>query len=470
MHEDSLKSAPQGPLFLLICAGPLLLLALLLFLAIRHFGSDTTGGPAQVALILSGFFAALIAARRGIKWKMIERGYVDLVAQTSPALYIILMVGALIGLWMTVGIIPTIIYYGLYLVSPALFYVTVLVICAIVSLTIGSSWTAAGTIGLAFVAIATASGLSPAMTAGAVISGIYFGDKISPLSDTTNLAAASVNVNLFEHIRNLLITTVPAFLIALVFFLVAGLTGKTDVDVNNITLIREKIAEFYKVSPISLLPLILMFSLAVRKFEPLPTLAMGILTGLMVAVLMQPAIAVQTIFESWSALGIGHQSQTDMESLDQLLSRGGMVSMLQTIWLILAALFFGGAMEKSGCLHALFSPIVRGAKTEGSLVRRTGLTAVLSNIVTPDQYLSIVIPGRIYTPSFRERAFEERSLSRALEDYGTVTSPLVPWNTCGAYMAATLGVSTLCYAPFAVFCIATPIIATMLTFITRKAL
>lgn len=446
---------------------PLAVLAGLLGSAIVLFGSDATSGPVQVSLIVSGFIAAIVGAYWGQTWADHEAGIVTLVNQTTPALYIILMVGALIGVWMEVGTIPTIIYYGLFIVSPDYYYLAVVLVCALVAVSIGSSWTAAGTVGLAFVSIATASGLSPEITAGAVISGAYFGDKVSPLSDTTNLAAASTGANLFDHVRALMRTSVPAFLMSMLVFLAFGL-GSTHTDTSDITAIAEHLDANYPIGAAALLPLLVMLLMAAKRYRPIQTLAVGILSAVILGI-VRTDDGGTLIVSVWQAAGGGHASDTGITQLDGLLSRGGMSSMLSTIWLILSALFFGGAIEKSGCLQIMISHLIRSARTRGSLLRRAGFTAFFANIITPDQYLSIVVPARMYNRPFAKENMIETQLSRVLEDYGTVTSPLVPWNTCGAYMATTLGVATIDYIPFCIFCLTSPVLSTLISFDRKSA-
>lgn len=442
---------------------PLAVLAMLLVAAIQQFGSDTTSGPAQVALVVSGLVAAIVGSLFGKSWSDHEEGVVTLVRQTTPAIYIILMVGALIGVWMTTGTIPTIIYYGLYVVSPDYYYLAVLLGSGLVSLSIGSSWTAAGTVGLAFVSIAVASGLSPVITAGAVISGVYFGDKISPLSDTTNLAAASAGANLFAHVRALMKTSVPAFIISIGVFLFIGLGESVTTDTSGISEISASLKANYFVSVLNVVPFAAMIFMAARRFRPIPTLATGIGCSILVGIALTGDVRTM-VFDTWQAAGAGHMANTGVDRLDSLLSRGGMAGMLSTIWLILAALFFGGTVEKSGCLKVIISHIVRGANSQGSLLRRAGLTALVSNIVTPDQYLSIVVPARMFNGPLSAEGIPNTELSRTLEDYGTVTSPLVPWNTCGAYMAGTLGIATFEYLPYCIFCLVSPALSAAFSF------
>ena len=398
----------------------------------------------------------------GHSWKSLEVGAAKSIQLAVPAMFILLMVGTLIGLWMLAGTIPYIIYYGLQILVPEIFYIAAVLLSAIVSISIGSSWTTAGTVGLSLVGIAGASGLSIEVTAGAVISGAYFGDKLSPLSDTTNLAAAVTATELFEHIRFLLWTSVPAILLALIVFGYFSLTSAADIDQSRIDGISVAISENYNLSPLLMLPLIITLALAAFRKPAFTSLLIGAATAALIALVMQPQLVTETggaLETIWRVAANGYTSSTGNAALDNLLSRGGMESMLNTIWLIISAMFFGGMMEKSGSLNVLVQYLMIGVRSGGGLMRRAGMTSLAANLVTSDQYLAIALPSRMYADNFQEMNLKTKNLSRVLEDFGTVTSVLVPWNTCGAFMAATLGVATGDYLLFCIFNLASPVIS-----------
>ncbi|MFN3238454.1 MAG: Na+/H+ antiporter NhaC [Pseudomonadales bacterium] len=439
---------------------PLGALILMLGTSIYIFGDSTTGGPGQIALITAGVLAGCIGVLGGKTWQDLEQGAAQSITRALPALFILLMVGTLIGLWMLSGTIPYIIYYGLQILVPEVFYVAAVLLSAIVAISIGSSWTTAGTVGISLVGIAAASGLSVPITAGAVISGAYFGDKLSPLSDTTNLAAAVTSTELFEHIRFLLWTTIPALLMALLVFGYFSLTSAAEIDESRISNISAAIAANYELGPLLLLPLIVTLGLAAFRKPAFTSLLIGAATAGLIALVTQPQLmtgnALQII---WQVAANGFESSTSNEVLDDLLSRGGMESMLNTVWLIIAAMFFGGMMETSGSLKVMTRYLLIGVGNGPALMRRAGMTSLASNFVTSDQYLSIALPSRMYAERFAEMNLKSKNLSRVLEDYGTVTSVLIPWNTCGAFMAATLGVATQDYLLFCVFNLASPVIS-----------
>jgi NhaC family Na+:H+ antiporter len=423
--------------------------------------------------MLAAGAASLVGLYLGFRWKEMELAMVEGISLALKACLILLAVGSLIGSWMLAGTAPTVIYFGLGILDPSWFYPAALVICALVAISIGSSWTTAGTIGLALMGIAQIMGLSAAVTAGAVISGAYFGDKMSPLSDTTNLAPAMVGADLFVHIRNMMWTTGPSFLIALVLFFFIGWNSETvQAPVESIDAARGILKDNYTIAWPTILPLVLLLALAMRKVSALPTIAIGALAGCVVAVIWQPGLLqafgspdgelgnwAASIKGLFMALADGFQIQTGDESLDTLLSRGGMSSMLNTIWLIMAAMCFGGVMEHTGLLQRIVDALLKGVKGTASLITTTVLTSIGMNIIAADQYIAIVLPGRMYRAEFARRGLAPQALSRTLEDAGTMTSALVPWNTCGAFMAATLGVPTLVYAPYAFVNLLNPVIA-----------
>lgn len=445
---------------LLAALAPVIALVTLLGSAVFLFGEDASYGPNQIALLACAGLASLIGIGHGHSWESLQGGIVEAIRIALPALMILLLVGALIGIWILSGTVPYLIALGTQLISPAWFYPATCMVCAIVALSIGSSWTTAGTIGVALIGTAQVLDLSLAITAGAIISGAYFGDRLSPLSDTTNLAAAVSNVDLFDHIRNMLWNTLPAMALALIAFALLGGSGATT-PVETSALDVAVAAEF-RLSGWLLLPLLALFLLSALRYPPLPVLACGAVLGALLAAVFQPDNAsamapekasggVAVVSGIWIALFDGYQAQTSDTAAAALLNRGGMSSMLNTIWLILCAMTFGGVMERSGLLLRLVEGLLRLATGGASLVLSTLATAFSSNVLTADQYMAIAVPGRLFEAAYRTRRLSRLNLSRALEDGGTLTSALVPWNTCGAFMAGTLGVATLSYLPFALF-------------------
>ncbi len=450
---------------------PLSALVVMLYLSVTLYGEDSSYGANQIALLIATGVAGLIGLKNGMRWEAIEDAMVHGVSMSTKAMFILLTVGALIGTWILAGIVPTLIDYGLSILSPSIFYAASCVICAIVGLAIGSSWTVAGTIGLALIAIAGAMGLSVEITAGAVISGAYFGDKMSPLSDTTNLAPAVAGADLFDHIRAMAWTTGPSFVIALILFSVLGLNAEPSAAEGDLGEVSTTIAAHFQIGWYLLIPVAVVFALAIRKVPALPTIAIGALLGAVFALLFQPeqtaalgaaddrGRAMALLAGAWKALFDGYQSTTGVERVDSLLSRGGMSSMLNTIWLVLCAMAFGAVMDRVGLLQRLVQSALRAAHSATGVILTTLGTAIGINVVAADQYMAIVLPGRLYRAEFERRGLEPVNLSRALEDAGTLTSPLVPWNSCGAYMAATLGVATAAYLPFCFFNLVNPLIA-----------
>ena len=449
---------------------PVVVLITMLAGTVYVFGLDSFG-PNQVALFLSAAMAALIGIKNGLSWKEVEQGMIDTITVSLNAILILLMVGALIGSWILSGTVPSMIYYGVELMSPDYFYMTCCLVCALVGFSIGSSWTVAGTLGIGFMGIAAALDLSLPMSAGAIISGAYFGDKLSPLSDTTNLAAAVTSTDLFDHIQHMMWTTLPSFVIALVLFFILGIGSETNVRVDDIEQLQLAMEQTFMVNPFMLGPLVLLLFMAVRRQPALSTLVCGALAGCLFAVVFQwdavitlaadPALnTVAAIFKGlFSAMFLGYNSVSGNEAMDSLLSKGGMHNMLLTIGLVINAMAFGGAMARTGLLERLVEAALSRVKSAGGLISTTVATCIGTNILAADQYLSIVIPGQMFSDSYKQRKLRAINLSRTLEDSGTLTGVLVPWNTCGAYMSATLGVSTFYYAPFAFFNLLCPLVA-----------
>ena len=445
------KSSPS----LLEALFPIALLVSLLGASVAVYGEDSSYGPNQIALLLAALVAGLLGLRHGHRWPTLEAAVVRAISVTMPACLILLAVGALIGAWILSGTVPYLILLAAELLSPNWYYAACCLICALISLSIGSSWTTAGTVGIALM------GLSPMITAGAIISGAYFGDKMSPLSETTNLAAAVAEADLFAHIRNMLWTALPALAIALLIF--SWLSAAPEgASADVFAQLARALESEYDLGPLSLLPLLLLLALSVLRFPPVPVIAAGTLLALLLALLTQyPAALSQApaglegfpaaLAGCWTVLYAGFESQSTVESVASLLTRGGMASMLNTVWLILCAMVFAGVMEATGALARLVSAILSLVRGVASLQVSTLVTALVTNILAADQYMGVSIPGRLFQGAYARRGVHRLNLSRNLEDGGTLTSVLVPWNTCGAYMAATLGVGTLAYLPFCFF-------------------
>ncbi|MEA3334827.1 MAG: Na+/H+ antiporter NhaC [Chloroflexota bacterium] len=467
VSEQKSKIKPPSMIDALI---PVITLVILLALAVYLYGGDATGGPFQIALILAAIVASLVARKNGHSFEKIGKAAVDGVSTAMGAIFILLAVGALIGAWSMSGTIATMVYYGIQFLSPTWFYVASVVICAAVALGIGSAWTVVGTLGVGLVGIATAIGVSPAIAAGAVISGAYFGDKVSPLSETTNLAPAVAGTDLITHIKNMMSTTVPSILIALAIYAFIGLREDVVATID-LTVALEVMESIFSISLWTLLPLAVVMVLAFRRFPATSSIMFGALLGGLVAVIWQPEVVLAFVDDPslstplamvkgvWSAMATGFTIETGYAGLDDLFSRGGMESMLGTVWLILAAMAFGGIMEYTGMLARLIKPLVDRAKTDKSLLIATGLTAIGINIVAADQYLAIVLTGNMYKQEYEERSIAPQTLSRQIEDTATVTSPLIPWNSCGAYMSATLGIATAAYFPFCFFNLINPLLS-----------
>jgi NhaC family Na+:H+ antiporter len=414
------------------------------------------GGGGHVPLVLATAVAAAVAVW-GLRqpWDQVQAGMVKGIAGGLPAVLVLMVVGMLVGVWITAGVVPLMIHYGLMVLTPSWFLVASCVICAVVALATGSSWSTAATVGLALIGVGEALQVDSGMTAGAIISGSYFGDKMSPLSDTTNLAPAAAGAELFDHIRHMLWTTVPALLIALVGFGVLGFTTGSSTPTSDAALldtISQGIQGSFTLSALLLLAPVVVLGLVLLRVPALPALLAGTLVAALLAVLVQGA-SLETVLSS--AMG-GHVSESGNAAVDKLLSRGGLSSMSDTIALILCALAFAGVMEASGMLDTLARAVLQRAQSAGGLIAATALSAVGLNILASDQYIAIIVPGRMYRTAFTERGLHPKNLSRVLEDAGTMTSPLVPWNTCGAYMAGVLGVATAVYWPYALINLLTP--------------
>lgn len=460
---------------------PVVALILMMGSAVYLYGGDSSYGPNQIALMLAAGITAVIGLKNGYTWYDIEQGIVSGIAMALGACLILLAVGALIGSWMLAGTVPSLIYYGLEILNPSFFYAATCLICMVVAMSIGSSWTTAATVGVALMGVSEGMAMSATITAGAVVSGAYFGDKISPLSETTNLAPAIAGTELFQHIRYMLWTTVPSIVIALLLFTLLGFDATGSPSAAHIEQMQLLLQQEFNISVYMLLPLALLLFLALKKMPAFPAVSIGALTGAVWAMLFQPDVIakmatndypamVARIMVVWKSLFDGVVFTTSNETLNQLLSRGGMSSMLNTIWLIISAMTFGAALEKVGLLARFVATIMYGAKSAGALISRTIMTCIGTNLITADQYMAIVMPGRMFKHEFEKHGFHQLNLSRSLEDGATITSPLIPWNTCGAYMHSVLMVHPFEYIFYAFFNLISPILAMIYGFFGIKIL
>ena len=459
MTDDSKKTPGLG-----ISLVPVLFLIVVLGYSIFGLGLDLDNGGSHIPIILATAMASIVAIRLGYSWNEIQAGLIKGITLALQACLILMVIGCLIGTWIHSGIVPSMIYFGLKLISPSIFLVTACLICCVVSLATGSSWSTAGTVGVALIGIGSAMQIPLGMVGGAVISGAYFGDKMSPLSDTTNLAPATVGTDLFTHIRHMIYTVTPSLIIALIIYTILGFKyGSGSIDQQTVNTMLTTLQGNFTISVWLLMPVVLVIFMVVYKIPALPALFGGAAFGGLIAIAMQGASLSEVIQVSY----LGFTANTGVETIDSLLSRGGLSSMLATVSLIFAALAFGGVMEASGMLGTIAASILSLAKSTGSLIAATVVTCIGMNIVAPDQYLSIVIPGRMYKKAYEEYNLHPKNLSRVLEDSGTLSSPLIPWNTCGAFMGTTLGVAAFdfnlgimySFAPFAFLNLINPIIS-----------
>ena len=457
---------------------PIVFLIVLLSFNVILF-EDTLEGSNQIALMTAAALAGLIGLRMGFNWTEMRHQIVKSISTAMPAILILLLIGALAGTWLISGVIPALIYYGLDVLNPKIFLFAAVVISSIVSLATGSSWSTIATIGVALLGIGDAMGIDKAIVAGAIVSGAYFGDKMSPLSDTTNLAPAVAGTDLFTHIRYMMYTTVPTMTITLIIFLIMGFSIHTENIQAHGVAVQTAIADTFNVTPWLFLVPAVLFAVIMKKVPPLPALAVGVLLGAVFAVIFQPQIIERLYDGSGNYFKVsyvvvmkaiyGHTAIiTEDPAMNELFTSGGMSGMLQTIWLIISAMFFGGVMESTGMLRKITSSVLKLIKSDGSLISSTALSCVFFNVTASDQYISIVVPGEMYHDAFKDRGLKPEVLSRTLEDAGTVTSVLVPWNTGGATQARVLGVPTLAYLPYAFFNLISPLMTMLFAYLNIR--
>ena len=467
----------KKPSFFLALFPVLFLIVALSVNVVGVYGDDALSGSNQVILLLSGLLAMIVGRQMGVEWDTLFQAVGKSIANSATAMVILLLIGGLAASWLLGGVVPAMIHYGLDLLDPTVFLPASLVICAAVSLATGSSWSTTATMGIALIGIGKAMGISEAMTAGAVISGAYFGDKLSPLSDTTNLAPAMAGTDLFTHIRYMAWTTVPSISIALIAFVFIGLGSAENAEVQQAVYIQEVLEMHFHMTPwLFAAPAVVVLLIALRV-PAIPSIFSGIAAGLICALLFQSEL-LSILRSTDDAEGLyrllmdtvaqGLSVSTESEMVNELLNTSGMKGMLGTIWLILSAMVFGGAMEGAGLLRVISERLLRLARTDFSLIGTTSATSIGLNLTASDQYLAIVVPGRMYAQAYEERGLAPENLSRTLEDAGTVTSVLVPWNTCGAYQSSVLGVATGAYLPYAIFNWLSPLMTLVFSFLAVR--
>ena len=470
---------------------PIVALIFLLALNITYF-DDPVAGPNQIALLFASAIAGVIAISLGRNWVDIRKQIVKSIGDAMPSILILLLIGSLAGTWMISGVVPTLIYYGLDVLHPSIFLFAAVVISAVVSVATGSSWSTIATIGVALLGIGTAMGFDPALVAGAVISGAYFGDKMSPLSDTTNLAPAMAGTDLFTHIKYMAYTTGPSILLTLIIFFILGFVITPNSTNVNVDQMLSAIDNKFYISPVLLLVPVILVIIIVKKMPPLPALFIGTLLGVVFALVFQQDLLMDLAdiaVEKAKLEGVVKEVMTFPEAaftfltqsmfgeisvptnnadISKLLTTGGMAGMMNTIWLILTAMVFSGVMESAGLLVRIAEGIVSFAKSTGSLVASTVATSIFMNVTASEQYISIVVPGRMYADIYRKKGLKPEVLSRTLEDGGTVTSVLVPWNTCGAVQSSVLKIPTVDYAPYVFFSIISPLMTIFFAYANIK--
>ncbi|MFL3000925.1 MAG: Na+/H+ antiporter NhaC [Cytophagales bacterium] len=455
---------------------PIIFLVIFLSINVTVFGDDALSGSIQIVLIFSSAIATVIAFNLGFTWIEIQKGIQNSINSAIPSILILFLVGSLAGSWLLSGIVPALIYYGIQILNAKIFLFAACIICIIVSMATGSSWTTSATIGIALIGIGKALNIPEGLIAGAILSGAYFGDKMSPLSDTTNLAPAMAGSDLFTHIKYLSITTFPSIIISLVIFIIMGMNISSDVNIDNASLISSSILDKFYISPILFLVPFTVIFLIYKKIKAVPSLFVGVVLGSVFALIFQPDLVREVsgnLSEDWTSLFIGIMKSlygsisisTSNELVSDLLSSSGMYGMLGTIWLVVSAMIFGGVMDKAGFLNVISSLILKKVNSAGSLVTSTAGTCIFFNLTASDQYISIVVPGKMYSKIYKDKGLAPENLSRTLEDSGTVTSVLIPWNTCGAYHASVLNVSTLTYLPYCFFSIISPIITILIAYL-----
>ncbi|NLJ78261.1 MAG: Na+/H+ antiporter NhaC [Tissierellia bacterium] len=430
-------------------------LIVVMAISIAKFEADP-----HVPMLIGSAFAALMAIRLGYSWEEIEKSMFDGIYQALQAVIILAVIGVLIGVWLEAGVVPSMIYYGLSILRPNIFLVAALIICSITSLATGTSWGTAGTIGLALMGIASGLGIPAPIAAGAVVSGAYFGDKLSPLSDTTNLAPAVAGTDVFTHVKFMISSTAIVYVLSMALYLFIGFKyTSTSADMSSIAVIKDGLAASFNISPFLLIPPLAVIVSIAFKVPAIPGITIGIALGMIEAFIFQGSTLGSILDASYG----GFVSETGLEVIDELLTAGGLDGMMYSISLTIIAMMFGGIMEKTGQLEVIVDVILRKVRSATGLITATVATCIFSNATMPEQYISIVVPGRMYANAYKKQGLHPKTLSNALESAGTLTSALIPWNTCGVFMTGILGVSTLQYGKWAFFNYLMPVAAIVLS-------
>lgn len=425
-------------------------LLVLILVGVVGFGLD-----AQIPILLAAIITTIVAFINGIKWNQIEQNIYKSLSSVLQALIVLLIIGIMLGTWLQSGIVPAMIYYGGLVISPKFFLPTACLLCACTSLATGDSWGTAGTVGLALLGIGIGMGMPTGLVIGTIISGSYFGDKLSPLSDTTLLASASAEVNIFEHVKYMLYTTIPSLLIATIAYFFLGLKYANATDMVALTEMLEGLKEVVNINPVLLLAPLFVIVMIILKVNPIPALMCGALLGGVFAIIFQGS----SLADVMGAMHYGVESDTGNELIDTLIAGGGLDYVMWTISLVFCAMILGGVMESAGVFYTIMEKVCSRVRTPGGLICATVLTCIFMNFTASDQYLAILFPANMYKDKYDEMGLDRRVLSRTLEDAGTLTSALIPWNTCGAFMTGLFGVGALTYLPFAILNWLNPIIA-----------
>lgn len=470
------STSKQRPVSAWLAAIPLVTLMVMLATTIKVFGADAIAGGSQISLLIASSVATIIAIGVcGCRWSDLERAIAENIHTSASAIIILLLIGAIASSWMLSGVVPTLIYYGLKIIHPSIFLVVACIICAIVSILTGSSWTTIATIGVALMGIGTAQGYSEGWIAGAIISGAYFGDKISALSDTTVLASSTAQVPLFDHIKYMMITTIPSLVVAIIVFFVVSLQNSAD-STTQVALISDALQSTFNISPWLLLVPAVTIILIIRKLPALITLFISVVVACIAIVIAQEGILQrlggEDFLSTFRALIEICTTSTHISSgtevVDELIATRGMAGMLNTIWLILCAMCFGGVMSGSGMLSSITQLFLRFVHRTASIVASTISAGIFCNLCTADQYISIIITGNTFRKLYAKRGLEGRLLSRSIEDSATVTSVLIPWNSCGMTQSTVLGVATLSYLPYCIFNLVSPIMSILVAMVGYK--
>ena len=449
-YDPEVKGYRASSSFLLDIA-PLVLTAMILMVQFFIFKDFTPHIPLACGILITAVFMAA----RGRSWEGMESRFLRVIKVGLPAIIILMGVGMLVGSWIIAGTVPTILYYGFEIFSPSSFLASVCIICALISIATGSSWGTVGTVGLALMGIGTGLGIPPELTGGAIVSGAFFGDKMSPLSDTTNLTPAASGIDIWEHIKGMLPTTVPAFVIALGLYIWIGLGYSSDsVDMSSVELLQQTMAANYNISLITLLPALVVIAAAVMQFPAIPTVLIGVFVSSLIAFFLQ-GVGVHDIFV---VLQDGYVSKTGVEMVDQLLTKGGVMSMTWVVTLTIFALAFVGSLEHYGTLKAIMAKLNKVIKGRFGLVGSTYAIVLSVGTIIGDVYTTLVLPGRLLKDKYKQMGYKRTTLTRSIEDCGTLLSPLIPWNMGGSFVAATLGAATITYAPYAFVCWISPLI------------